>query len=686
MCKRSILLMSLCWAVQSELRYSKLSVIIAVCSGQVRVRHHSMGDLRRDQHGSGKDALGIQTVRATPRCFLFIIVCVGAMCHHDCNGYRYSNETCDELLKSSDSNHHESMLSALSAMWQGADSTKMVPTTPLYVRDIVVDCTVADSDSRPDFGDVVKHLISGPMRRFSEATHGGRSKLHPSPSTSALFKSKRAPRRRSTSSHRSNPKRQTASTYGLSKPSDKRAAFSDQTAASVRDALSTDSSSRNIIDAEGTDAGGSEGSPTEDGSTQGDDDTDGTMMVSSVKCCRKYRMGFPDPDMERRFCAEYVQSDSHYQTARFALYILSSMYMLYFLTTFSLRSVYNLSEDEDSDPARTIAAPLLNVFVYTMAVVLAHKPAWRKYAEYELIFIIPAGVCACIVVPWISYMALDVTNGDLFTGGLFGHSHLASGNSTFVNGWLVNEPGVCGGIGSSDSNDTHAVSLCQSFAFNAGVGNLMFFMTNVPVMHALTLPAIFLSLGLPFRSYIVAVLAPLVGLCVQIYTIYQEVQLSVDAANFLISAHVALPIGTQYTWLYVTLYGVIVYSSCIASALSNERYNRSLFTIQCALSERKEALLSERDETRYRYILKQNRDLMNSEPHGKIGSHHSLGRSQSLQAMLRRRSTAERRSTAAGYRRNTDSRTYSASSGFRRSSDPTDVSKKRQSRELTAFV
>ena len=62
----------------------------------------------------------------------------------------------------------------------------------------------------------------------------------------------------------------------------------------------------------------------------------------------------------------------------------------------------------------------MNVVLFTFATVLAFKPTWREAAAWELVIIVPLGVCSCIVVPWLSYSQLDVDNGELFTGGLFG--------------------------------------------------------------------------------------------------------------------------------------------------------------------------------------------------------------------------------------------------------------------------
>lgn len=118
-------------------------------------------------------------------------------------------------------------------------------------------------------------------------------------------------------------------------------------------------------------------------------------------------------------------------------------------------------------------------------------------------------------------------------------------------------------------------------------------------------PSDILNLGLPFRFYIVALVAPAVGLALQSYIAYCNMATAVSLVNQLVPTH---KLGTRYLWIYISVYSITVYGSCIASAWSNERKNRSLFTIQRALSDQRQALMSERDVTKYRYIMQQNRE------------------------------------------------------------------------------
>ena len=54
-------------------------------------------------------------------------------------------------------------------------------------------------------------------------------------------------------------------------------------------------------------------------------------------------------------------------------------------------------------------------------------------------------------------------------------------------------------------------------SYNAGSGNLEFFVAMIPYLQGITLPVIFLNLALPFRLLVVACVAPAVGLFLQVY-------------------------------------------------------------------------------------------------------------------------------------------------------------------------
>ncbi len=56
----------------------------------------------------------------------------------------------------------------------------------------------------------------------------------------------------------------------------------------------------------------------------------------------RFLLAFPDVALERRFFAEHVQSDAHYQTAGFALYILTGAYVVYLGVGLGLHAYYGL--------------------------------------------------------------------------------------------------------------------------------------------------------------------------------------------------------------------------------------------------------------------------------------------------------------------------------------------------------
>ena len=90
----------------------------------------------------------------------------------------------------------------------------------------------------------------------------------------------------------------------------------------------------------------------------------------------------------------------------------------------------------------------------------------------------------------------------------------------------------------------------------------------------------------------------LLELHVQTYTMWQEVNLTTSVATAHIELHTDATLTEQNYPLYIVVWTLVIYLSSIASTLSNERYSRSLFTIQCALSEQRDALVNERDFTR----------------------------------------------------------------------------------------
>ena len=130
------------------------------------------------------------------------------------------------------------------------------------------------------------------------------------------------------------------------------------------------------------------------------------------------------------------------------------------------------------------------------------------------------------------------------------YAHLSG---VFVEGWLQGSEGeICGGIGDPAANDSSPVSLCQTLSYSAGVGNMAFCITMIPVrmcfsirfavsqwapdrprkvyhaihsqtlqvLQSLTIPAILMTVALPFRLYVVALTAPAVGCALQVYTTF----------------------------------------------------------------------------------------------------------------------------------------------------------------------
>ena len=147
----------------------------------------------------------------------------------------------------------------------------------------------------------------------------------------------------------------------------------------------------------------------------------------------------------------------------------------------------------------------------------------------------------------------------------------------FVNGTAVDIPGSnCAGL---DSNfDGPNVTLCQSLSFAASVGNMDFFIGIVPIAQALTWPAIFLFLQLPFLWYALTLVAPLVGIVYQFVAIENELALATQVAKqILVQFASDQKIDSMWsTGVFLWIFTVLVYGACLYSAYSNDRHKLSL--------------------------------------------------------------------------------------------------------------
>ena len=173
--------------------------------------------------------------------------------------------------------------------------------------------------------------------------------------------------------------------------------------------------------------------------------------------------------------------------------------------------------------------------------------------------------------------------------------------STFVDGWLKSSGDVtyCAGTGDPRNASKATVSLCEILGYTAGIGNLLFFIYSVPVLTGLTFPVVLMTLQLPFRKYLGALVIPFVGMAIQVAIISYELNLTTTLANDRMRSVGGRVVAEPMYPLELAFFVLIVYSSCVASTLSNERYNRSLFQIQRVLNEKRDALVTKRDLTPY---------------------------------------------------------------------------------------
>jgi len=126
------------------------------------------------------------------------------------------------------------------------------------------------------------------------------------------------------------------------------------------------------------------------------------------------------------------------------------------------------------------------------------------------------------------------------------------------------------------------------------MGNLAFFDVNTPVLQMLTLPTILMTLALPFRLYMVAISPILLGWGVIIYVTYQQIELPTQTANLIADEYGAEHLSST-RYIYISVYGFVVLSSCIGATLTNERLSRSLFMVRQALVTQRDALINDMD-------------------------------------------------------------------------------------------
>jgi len=162
------------------------------------------------------------------------------------------------------------------------------------------------------------------------------------------------------------------------------------------------------------------------------DDSVGVMSDQTVHrrplgCCSSAVMlSFPSTAMERRFFLEHLHSDAHYNVAKYAFYMLVIIYVALISVTLAVRGDYSETQKIFTDVLRTIIAPVLNLLVWgtvrvysstpaavawqsdlvkpqsrffavhVQGVVLTHVPKLRRFANLQLIVVVPLGACCLI--------------------------------------------------------------------------------------------------------------------------------------------------------------------------------------------------------------------------------------------------------------------------------------------------
>jgi hypothetical protein len=101
----------------------------------------------------------------------------------------------------------------------------------------------------------------------------------------------------------------------------------------------------------------------------------------------------------------------------------------------------------------------------------------------------------------------------------------------------------------------------------------------------LTIPVIFIVLGLPFRLYLCAISIPFLAFVMKCCFLF------------------ASPYGINAEYITVFILGLVMFASCIISVFRGEKSRRALFLMYCDLVSRKRDLSKDANFRRYRDIL-----------------------------------------------------------------------------------
>ena len=229
-----------------------------------------------------------------------------------------------------------------------------------------------------------------------------------------------------------------------------------------------------------------------------------------------------------------------------------------------MRARFQLFIAEESDILRTIVVPLLNFLLFTVAAIFAHQKAWRRFAHLQLFLVVPIGSHCCVhhdslfitrtnacanlfeafwhllalqgfvLVYWCRgrrtrpLVARKALCSTVVSLGI--HRRLLTiallsmvGFNQQARAWVcavalampaLLQPmhpslafakllttGPCSGALFLVFCETKSDSNYCIFASSASIGNLAFFLSSIPTLQGLTLPAILMLLALPLRWY-----------------------------------------------------------------------------------------------------------------------------------------------------------------------------------------
>jgi len=306
---------------------------------------------------------------------------------------------------------------------------------------------------------------------------------------------------------------------------------------------------------------------------------------------------------------EFLHGDTYHNAMKWAFTILAVFTGVLFATKLAVSTIVTVPS-----AVQLVVALLL----WSSAAASGWVQSWRPHTA-RLLW--PLSLLWGVAVAWASFdqpLSFSITFNNFTVSGAY-ITAVAPPNGSFVNGVLMSPlgspaTGICAGRSFSSAYGTEVVTACATIAFQQSMGTFQFVSEyGMFFFNMLTIPATFMALGLPFRRYVLTLCLP-AGV-----VLAQLISLSLDTSDGdMLVAEKAPEVYSTMTVgvlgvVFLSVDAVVVFACCVASVLSYERSQRSLFVLYCGLQSKKIALTHDATMRRYRDILTRNRRLFVNE-------------------------------------------------------------------------